>query len=48
MGRKKQLPKPTLAESKAAIVFGGAFLLLCLGEFTPSTTFHRYAQSGPI
>jgi hypothetical protein len=31
MGRKKQLPKPTLAESKAAIVFGGAFTLLCLG-----------------
>jgi hypothetical protein len=31
MGKKHKLPKPTLAESKAAIAFGGAFLLMCVG-----------------
>ena len=30
MGKKKELPKPTLAESKAAIAFGTAFLLMCV------------------
>src|SRR6266849_10269255 len=30
MGKKKKLPKPTLADSKDAIVFGGAILLLLL------------------
>ncbi len=31
MGKKNKLPKPTLAESKAAIAFGGALLLMCVG-----------------
>ena len=31
MGKKHKLPKPTLPESKAAIAFGGAFLLMCVG-----------------
>jgi hypothetical protein len=30
MGKKNKLPKPTLADSKDAIVFGGAILLLLL------------------
>lgn len=30
MRKRKELPKPTLADKKAAIVFGGAFLLLLL------------------
>ncbi len=31
MGKKHKLLKPTLEESKAAIAFGGAFLLMCVG-----------------
>jgi hypothetical protein len=30
MGKKNKLPKPTLAESKSAIIFGAVFLLLLL------------------
>jgi len=32
MGKKHKLPKPTLAESKAAIAFGGAFLFDVCGR----------------
>jgi hypothetical protein len=44
MGKKNKLPKPTLADSKDAIVFGGAILLLlvlipyALYRFTSSTS----------
>ena len=48
MGKKHKLPKPTLAESKAAIAFGGAFLLMCVGGVYAVSTFHHPAQFGPI
>ena len=31
MRKKNKLAKPTLAESKSAIAFGAAFLLMCVG-----------------
>jgi hypothetical protein len=48
MGKKKELPKPTLAESKAAIVFGGAFVLLCLAGVYAVYHVSSYARFGPI
>jgi hypothetical protein len=42
MGKKNKLKKPTLADSKDAIVFGGAFLVLLL---LMSYAVYRFASS---
>jgi len=54
MGKKNKLPKPTLADSKDAIVFGGAILLLLvlipyvINLFTSSTTARIDPNQVPV
>ena len=54
MGKKNKLPKPTLADSKDAIVFGGAILLLLLlmpyavYRFTSSTSARLDPNQVPV
>ena len=54
MGKKNKLPKPTLADSKDALVFGGAILLLlplmpyAIYRFTSSTSARLDPNQVPV